>query len=325
MSALNSISEEEQKLAKYLVSPDEKIRNNAIKALESYIKNNSKFDDLDMLKLWKALYYCYWYSDKSVAQLELANALAKFIHKFKSSKFSFLFFRMFLRTILREWHFIDQYRINKFYNLIRFILRESFIYIKSSTLWNENEFRELLEILEEEILNKTPNGVRFHVAEIFLPELLVASEGIISDSVLNVSLHPFYRILKKCEDNVFVDRVIEKIFLNFATKYSVESESLSLDSSDNSSYKFINVSLEPLRENLFEAAAEESTRQSNRQKIYEIHNEYKKIIKLNKRMKNHDSISSKENSKSSKTNSRNLDSSESSNLKKKRKKSSAEN
>jgi ribosomal RNA-processing protein 1 len=112
-------NDEELKLARALVSPDESVRNKSVKALETYVKSIKDFDDLDMLKLWKALFYCFWYSDKVPIQNQLAAVVAELIHKFSKFSLALLFFKGFLQTMVREWHCIDQYRINKFYNLIR--------------------------------------------------------------------------------------------------------------------------------------------------------------------------------------------------------------
>merc|ERR1712070_846823 len=112
-------------LARALVNPDKQIRDKTVVALQTYIESLHKnFSELDMLKLWKALFYCFWYSDKALIQQEVAEELSKLIHTFTTPARAQLFFQTFFRTMLREWHFIDQYRINKFYVLIRLALRE---------------------------------------------------------------------------------------------------------------------------------------------------------------------------------------------------------
>ena len=120
MSSTASVDADELKLARALVSPDEATRKKSVKALEKYIKSIVEFTDLEMLKLWKALFYCFWYSDKSPIQIQLANSISMLIHHFSTTNLALMFFRSFLQTMMREWHFIDQYRINKFYNLIRY-------------------------------------------------------------------------------------------------------------------------------------------------------------------------------------------------------------
>ena len=69
--------------------------------------------------------------------------------------------------MMREWSMLDQHRINKFYFLIRLMLREGMRSLHK-TGWDVDSVNEVIEILEEEILIKTPNGLRFHISDIFL-------------------------------------------------------------------------------------------------------------------------------------------------------------
>ena len=51
--------------AKALASPDKGTRDKTVLSLVRYFsKNNNDMTELEMLKLWKALYYCFWLSDK---------------------------------------------------------------------------------------------------------------------------------------------------------------------------------------------------------------------------------------------------------------------
>ena len=79
---MSTVSEDEVTLARALVNPDVKIRHKTVEALKSYLTSNESFSDLDMLKLWKALYYCYWSADKVPVQMELAQKLAKLLRMF---------------------------------------------------------------------------------------------------------------------------------------------------------------------------------------------------------------------------------------------------
>ena len=47
----------ELKFAKSLADPDKTVRDRTIKALLSFLNNTAELDDIEMLKLWKALYY----------------------------------------------------------------------------------------------------------------------------------------------------------------------------------------------------------------------------------------------------------------------------
>ena len=62
--------------ARALASPDKSTRDKTLKVLVKYLRSLPSMTDLEMLKLWKALYYCMWLSDKPPIQAELAGALS---------------------------------------------------------------------------------------------------------------------------------------------------------------------------------------------------------------------------------------------------------
>ena len=291
--ASRGADEDEVRLARALVNPDKQIRDKTVVALQTYIESLHKnFSELDMLKLWKALFYCFWcyislhpqniilysisclpsfffrrYSDKALIQQEVAEELSKLIHKFTTPALAQLFFQTFFRTMLREWHFIDQYRINKFYVLIRLVLREGLESVKRSKNWNESRLVKLMEHLDTEVLTQKPNGIRFHIAEIFLSEVYEVSGGAIPSSAFDVCLQPFLSALSSSQDNVFVDRVIEKVFKKLIESY-VSKEMV-----------FNEVEMVRVKEAMFEVAAEESCRHSNRHKVYDLHKDFQRKLK----------------------------------------------
>ena len=158
------------------------------------------FDDLEMLKLWKALYYCFWSSDQVPVQLELSRRLTKLIHVFPKKSNAKLFLRMALRTLLREWPSLDQYRVNKFYDLITMLVSEALVLCVSSGQKKEKEIKGVLEILETEVLTKVPNGVRFHVCQYFLQSIMTTTQGDIDTEMFLFFLGPFFRLLATTED-----------------------------------------------------------------------------------------------------------------------------
>lgn len=160
--------------ARALASPDKEIRDKTLKSLIKYASSLKEITDLEMLKLWKALYYCMWLSDKAPIQQELAGSISELFHSFKSKDVGMLYYRMFYRTMIREWSLLDQHRINKFYYLIRLMLREGLLSMQKSG-WTEEGINGLMNILEEEVLTKTPNGLRLHMSDIFLQVCLYLS------------------------------------------------------------------------------------------------------------------------------------------------------
>jgi ribosomal RNA-processing protein 1 len=110
--------------------------------------------ELDMLKLWKALYFCMWLADKQEVQTELARAFAKMVDVFKTEELSLLFLRSFFIIMIREWSSLDSHRINKFYTLIRIITNKAL-----AISWEmESKLNSIMAIFSDEVLAKKPNG-----------------------------------------------------------------------------------------------------------------------------------------------------------------------
>ena len=47
---------------------DKKVRDKAVIVLSKWFAQQSSLSDDDHLKIWKALYYCFWMSDKPAVQ-----------------------------------------------------------------------------------------------------------------------------------------------------------------------------------------------------------------------------------------------------------------
>lgn len=119
------------------LSLDAKIRDRAVRTVQTFLSN--KGDSLsydEFLKLWKGFFYCFWLSDKTEGQFALAELIAKLIHNLShenmgvfSESGAALFLRSFWETMGREWPRLDRLRLNKYYNLIKNVLHQSFQFI----------------------------------------------------------------------------------------------------------------------------------------------------------------------------------------------------
>lgn len=52
-------------LAKRLADNNKRVRVKAIELVRRWLSSGREISELDMLKLWKGLYYCFWMSDKT--------------------------------------------------------------------------------------------------------------------------------------------------------------------------------------------------------------------------------------------------------------------
>ena len=58
---------------------DKETRDKAVKTLTRYLKSGPVLEELDLAKIWKALFYCMWHADKPTVQNELAERLGAMV------------------------------------------------------------------------------------------------------------------------------------------------------------------------------------------------------------------------------------------------------
>lgn len=292
MSSSSSSSEadlytDEVKFAKLLVHPDKAVRDDTLLSLQRYLQSVTSFEAFSMLKLWKALYYCLWLADKAPIQQELIGRIASLTTVFARVDVSVLFLQQFFRILFREWSSLDQYRVEKFYSLIRSMLNKMLAMIVDSRFSDELMDR-LLQLLYCEALVKRPNGIRFHIADIFIEELHKATEegGAIRTTAFVALLQPFLRIVSSvAEQGVFADRIYKQVFTKFLAEYSIESyhkKKSSLGDADAAASQelapqelshrvFPRVQSMHLQKMVFDLASSEGTAESCRKKLYNLH------------------------------------------------------
>ncbi|KAI4728554.1 hypothetical protein E4T49_03657 [Aureobasidium sp. EXF-10728] len=166
---------------KQLVHNDRQVRDKAVASLRTFLSRNTPFTSLDFLKLWKGLFYCMWSCDKPAPQRRLALDLSALV-SLLSTRANFIgFMRAFWTTIAREYTGIDSLRMDKFLFLIRSYVNAGFSYCAKNN-WRDGETRkEYLELLREIPLNprdpKVPNGLKYHVVDVYVDELEKVGDG----------------------------------------------------------------------------------------------------------------------------------------------------
>ncbi|XP_038197932.1 ribosomal RNA processing protein 1 homolog A [Arvicola amphibius] len=204
----------EIQLAQRLAGNEQVTRDRALRKLRNYIVNRSQrptgcFTPEEMLKIWKGLFYCLWMQDKLLQQEELGRTISQLVHAFQTTESQHLFMRAFWQTMIREWVGIDRLRLDKFYLLMRLVLRESLTTVKTRG-WEERQIEQLLELLTTEVLNpdrQAPNGVKSHFLEIFLEELTtVGAAELTADQNLQF-IDPFCQIAAHTKDSLVLHKI----------------------------------------------------------------------------------------------------------------------
>ncbi|RDW76486.1 ribosomal RNA processing 1 family protein [Aspergillus mulundensis] len=102
-----------------LASSDKKIRDKATDSLSLFLRSKTDLSLLDLLKLWKGLFFCFYHSDRPLTQQALARNLSYTLVPSLPRATVHRFLRAFWITIGREFHAIDRLRLDKYLLLIR--------------------------------------------------------------------------------------------------------------------------------------------------------------------------------------------------------------
>ncbi|XP_072253884.1 ribosomal RNA processing protein 1 homolog B-like isoform X2 [Leuresthes tenuis] len=216
---MSSVQEPEVQLAQRLASNEKPVRTRAIKKLRKYISVRSQreaggFSGDELLKLWKGLFYCLWMQDKPLLQEELSNQISTLIHSFDDIDGQLLYLESFLQTLKREWTGIDRLRMDKFFQLVRFMFRRTFEALKRKN-WDNSAVAKFLDLLTLNLLqngSEVPCGLQLHILDLYLTELAaVGSEELSADQNL-MFINPFCKTAAKTKNRTLFREICSSIF-----------------------------------------------------------------------------------------------------------------
>jgi len=220
-------------------------------------------------------------------------------HQHTSVHLVCLFLKGYFETIHREWGRMDKHRIDKFYRSMRLMLSHVFQYLATREwhigiihMLNDVVFNEILCCDEDSIMLKYPNGVRFHLIDILLDELVKVSNGTTGDDNNNKNnnsdvpintieflalLEPYLTIAMADSDKVVQARVMDNILHKFISQYSVLSTTH--NDSDTTPLLLHNVNVHSVAEQIFDVASNVDTADRYRSSLYQMHKLYMRKIK----------------------------------------------
>ncbi|GAM86108.1 hypothetical protein ANO11243_041180 [Dothideomycetidae sp. 11243] len=219
-------------LLRALASSSTARRRAAMAQLTTYLTSARRFTSLDMLKVWKALFYCVYMTPRPRNQQRLSIEISELALSFLPSQTQtgeeeaeeeqnrrednlVLFLEAFWITIAREWEGIDKARLDKFLFLVRRMVYVSFETCKTASETSTSAEDEEIEEQEYSFsaatlarhvatLAKTPLvprdtaipvGLRLHVLDVLLDELAKADpEG---KSEIKIVLAPVEKLKKE--------------------------------------------------------------------------------------------------------------------------------
>ncbi|KAM9805059.1 ribosomal RNA processing protein 1 homolog B [Neosynchiropus ocellatus] len=228
-----SLQEPEVQLAQRLASNQKPIRTRAMKKLRKYVQVRSQkvgggFTLDELLKLWKGLFYCLWMQDKPLLQMDLSKLIAAMIHNFHDLDAQLLYLRACLQTFKREWNGIDRLRMDKFFQLVRYMFHQSFELLRRKT-WDSRGVDGFLQVVNDELLRsgcEAPSGLQIHVLDVYLTELAaVGAQELNADQNLQF-IKPFCRIAAETKNKVLFKSICNNIFSTIASQAPFAIEDL---------------------------------------------------------------------------------------------------
>lgn len=144
-----------------------------MEALGKFLQTSKEIPEMELLKLWRGLFYSMWFSDRPRTQQKLADELANLLSKLKLVNL-FPFLDAFWVIMAREWENLDVHRLDKFLMLLRRYVAATFRRLKVEE-WDNDLIAEYIKVAQHIPLNildgKVSNGIRLHMFDIYLDEL----------------------------------------------------------------------------------------------------------------------------------------------------------
>jgi ribosomal RNA-processing protein 1 len=117
--------------------------------------------------------------DKPALQQRLSRDLASLVPSLRT-QLVLPFLRAFFLTMSREWSHIESLRLDKYLYLIRQYLNAAFTFL-SRNKWKKDLLEQWNKVVEEVPLEtkdmRIPNGLRYHVMDIWVDELDKVEDG----------------------------------------------------------------------------------------------------------------------------------------------------
>ncbi|CAD8098734.1 unnamed protein product [Paramecium sonneborni] len=214
----------------------------------------------DYKKIWKALYYAMWSSDKYQNQQILASEISQLTRMFYSNFTAFIqFSRAMFHVFMLEWEKIDYWRINKFMLLFREIIEEQ---IKICKHFNWKTVPQLIALYNETVLNlsefQTVQGATLHFIQIFVQCMAKhMSDSTVTYIQVKELIDGFLDILKHSPNKTLRDKTIQYVYEYIEEKQSNETYLSAFDSKRYGNH-------------VFKLASQENVNPQNRKSLYRV-------------------------------------------------------
>ncbi|CAI5656986.1 unnamed protein product [Oreochromis niloticus] len=152
--------------------------------------------------------------DKPLLQEELSRKISTLIHSFTSTQQQLSYLRSFLQTMKREWTGIDRLRMDKFFQLVRFVFRQTFEVLRRRS-WDSSAVSQFLELLTAQLLQSdaaAPSGLQLHVLDLYLTELAAVGAAELTADQNLTFIEPFCRTAARTKDRTLLSGICSSVF-----------------------------------------------------------------------------------------------------------------
>ncbi|XP_065909174.1 ribosomal RNA processing protein 1 homolog A-like isoform X2 [Dysidea avara] len=233
-----------------LAASEKETRDKALRKVRKWLSSApSAISENEMLKLWMGLYMTMWMADKPLIQEELASNLASLVQCFSDTDQVFLFIHSFFKTIRREWSNLDRLRMDKFYMLIRKMLRQTFEYLQQNG-WEKSLLNHYLELMKQALNIPSTyvlaDGITFHLVDVFLTELKkVLSTDQLSEDLIIKLVKPFCHHLAVTPDPSLREAITDSVFEPLAVAMETSTKRKFPFTLTNMSNEFLELAKDP--------------------------------------------------------------------------------
>eukprot|EP00834_Sanchytrium_tribonematis_P003048 NODE_108_length_18904_cov_0.654826.p6 type:complete len:394 gc:universal NODE_108_length_18904_cov_0.654826:17062-18243(+) len=160
-------------IARKVTATTRQIRDTALLELFQSMDHSKKYSEEEWMNFFKTIFYHFWLTDKQYVQHHIADVVSEQL--LTDKKYSLCFLEYFWKYMSKEWHNLDMYRLDKYYDLFRRFYMNTFKCLHYHD-YDLSVFQNIMQILRkdqcplsDDSLN-TPNGLRYHCIEVILDE-----------------------------------------------------------------------------------------------------------------------------------------------------------
>jgi ribosomal RNA-processing protein 1 len=245
----------------------------AVDDVRGWLRQFKRAEKGDFLRLWKALWYCMWHSDKPLVQQELAEVLAGLTREVaarSSVSQGLLYASAFFDLARMEWMKLDKWRVDKFRSLVRKMLSASLHVVSVDRAWGGGALSCWLEVVGE-ALRSPPDGIRMFLLDAMFEEVCRAAPFASTSQVRCVLQPVFLAAVRSTDGNPVVGAHAVDALGQFVSLAETVLEASKEEEGDPTEYPLHSLNFAALAWDLLTLGSSPKTPQRSRKPLYQLY------------------------------------------------------